>query len=304
MAKLPDLQNKLDFFFEIKKLVKDPSMSAKIPKIYEEAGIDCTKYFETDFMQRTNGLMIKGAENVENVFASVFPAPEVMDRFLNESHPGDLLFLHHPLFSISGNLKGKPGKGFIPIPEPTLRKIKGKQLSVYTCHAPLDYNKEVSTSLAMVRALNGKVAASFCPYGNGDAGLVCDVKPITTQQLIEKCKEIYQIPYVDFFGPVNNNITKIACIGGSGLMTEWMQEAEQLGAQAYVTGDVTSHYTNDYGKELAEKVEDYAKTTKMSLIGVSHAASEFLVIKTQLNNWFEETLGINIIPIPLSDWWQ
>ena len=85
--------------------------------------------------------MIKGAEEVNKIFASVFPTTKVMEKFLNDSQPGDLLFLHHPIWLISGNQKGKPGKGFVPIPEPTLKQLKQKKLSVYVCHAPLDYNK-------------------------------------------------------------------------------------------------------------------------------------------------------------------
>jgi hypothetical protein len=42
----------------------------------------------------------------------------------------------------------------------------------------------------------------------------------------------------------------------------------------------------------------------MTLVGVSHAASEHLVIETQLARWFGETLGITLHPIREPHWWR
>jgi hypothetical protein len=43
-------------------------------------------------------------------------------------------------------------------------------------HAPLDYNKQISTSLAIDEKLEAKVLEEFVPYGNGYAGLICEIK--------------------------------------------------------------------------------------------------------------------------------
>ncbi|WP_212774330.1 hypothetical protein [Polycladomyces abyssicola] len=49
---------------------------------------------------------------------------------------------------------------------------------------------------------------------------------------------------------------------------------------------------------------DYVPTTSMSLIGVSHAASEFLVMKTQMRHWFERECGVMTVLLEQSYWWR
>jgi len=42
----------------------------------------------------------------------------------------------------------------------------------------------------------------------------------------------------------------------------------------------------------------------MSLIGVSHAASEFLVMKTQMSRWFAEHFSVKVALLPQQVWWR
>jgi len=37
--------------------------------------------------------------------------------------------------------------------------------------------------------------------------------------------------------------------------------------------------------------------------GVSHAASEFLVMKTQIPKWFKENFGLCVILLAQNKWW-
>jgi hypothetical protein len=48
---------------------------------------------------------------------------------------------------------------------------------------------------------------------------------------------------------------------------------------------------------------EYASKTSMSLIGVSHSASEYLVHKTLMKNWFENNFNIKTVLIPQEKWW-
>ena len=41
--------------------------------------------------------MMHGSENVNKVFLAVFPTDDVLETFISQSTPGDLLFMHHPL---------------------------------------------------------------------------------------------------------------------------------------------------------------------------------------------------------------
>ncbi|CFJ47268.1 NIF3 (NGG1p interacting factor 3) [Mycobacterium tuberculosis] len=82
-----------------------------------------------------------------------------------------------------------------------------------------------------------------------------------------------------------------------------MQEAEALGAQAYITGEIHCHIDNPYGRQRFAQMMEYVQKTSLSLIGVSHAASEYLVMKTQMKRWFEQHTSLNVVLLPQKRWW-
>lgn len=304
MIKLSVATEKLDGFFGVKELESDPAMSRFVPMVYEPIGFDWKKEFEPDFVARCNGLMLRGAEDVSAIFCSVFPTSEVLAKFISQSQTGDLLFLHHPIDMQCGDPRGELGRGFQPIAPKTIETMKSKELSVYACHAPMDCHREIGTNAAIVKALGAKVVDEFLPYGNGNAGRICEVSPLSTNQLISRAKSIFHIPYVDFAGRKHSKIARIAIIAGGGTDVEDIVEAEKNRAQGYLTGEITNRVDNDYGRKQRKEDEEYARKTKMSLIGVSHAASEFLVMETQMVQWLRRNLGIKAVTIPLEKWWR
>jgi putative NIF3 family GTP cyclohydrolase 1 type 2 len=300
---LEQIQKKLDQFFEVKELDEDPTFSRFIPMVYDPIKFDWLIKFENDFTQRFNGLMIKGSPEVENIFLAVFPTDEVISSFIEDAFEGDLLFMHHPITMECGDPKGLWGRGFIPMNTRLIDKLIEKKLSVYTCHAPLDYNRKVSTSDAIAEALKANIVGEFCKYGNGNAGLICDIPATNTKQLIDKLIDLFEIPYVDFEGKEHNEMSKIAIIAGCGDVVADMKFAESNGAQAYITGEIHCHIDNEFGRKKYEIMQNYILETNMSLIGLSHAASEFFVMKSQMKNWLEQEMDINIKLIRQSSWW-
>ncbi len=292
----------LDSFFEVKELQKDPAMSRFVPMVYKRSRL-WARLFEPEFLKRFNGLMIKGADKIRVIFTASFPHTEILHKFISRSQEGDLLFLHHPIPLECGDPRGNLGRGFLPIDSTLLRKIIKKKLSIYSCHAPLDYNKKISTNRAIAEALKAKIESEFLPYGNGFVGLVAIITPISTDNLMIKLKHIFDIPYVDFAGKKVDRITKIGIVAGGGDEIEYSQIAKEKGAQAYLTGEIFSHYDSNWGKQNTEKIKKYAKTVDISLIGVSHAASEFLVMKTQLSRFFRKNFGLPVIPLAQKKWW-
>lgn len=303
MRALNEIKAELDSLFGVMELEKDPGFSRFIPMVYEPINLQWENYFEADFSQRFNGLMIRGADEVSTVFLSVFPTDEVLERFIQESQEGDLLFMHHPLLMECGDPRGKWGRGFVPIREDLLQRIIHKRLSVYTCHAPMDYHERIGTNMAIAEALEAKVIDRFIPYGNGMAGLLCEINHTTTQQLLDKLKVIFDIPYVDFEGREHQAIRKVAIVAGCGDRVQEMKNASSMGAQAYITGEVHCHIDNDYGRQKIDLVKNYVKESNLSLIGVSHSASEYLVMKTQMKEWFTDHFPINIRLLPQHKWW-
>lgn len=302
LVSLSTITTKLDSFFEIYKLEKDPAMSHFIPNVYKNV-FGWKSFFDTEFLERYNGLMIKGDDKVGKIFTASFPNEEILKNFINKSSQGDLLFLHHPIQLECGDPKGKLGKGFLPINKTLLKKITQKKLSIYSCHAPLDYNKKISTNISIAKKLKATILEEFLPYGNGYAGLYASIDPISTDSLIIKLKKIFNIPYVDFAGKKVDKISKISIIAGGGDEVEYTQKYIKYNIQAYITGEIFSHYTSDWGKENTKKIKNYAKTVDFSMVGVSHSASEFLVMRTQMADWFKKNFNLPVIPLPQSKWW-
>ena len=299
MPKLQNIEHQLDTLFAVHKYGIVPCFSRFLPAAYVPISFPWQEFFEENFVTYFNGLMIKGADVVRNVFLAVFPTDEVLDRFLAEGIAGDLLFMHHPLVMECGDPQGLPGRGFIPIPKHYLQAIKEKELSVYTCHAPMDIHQTYGTSIAIAKALHASVIENFA---EGD-GVICEIAPTHTNELIKKAKQIFDIPYVDFEGQIHSHISKIAIIAGCGDKVSMMQEDEEKGAQAYITGEVHCHVDNDYGKKKYTIMKEYIPHTNMSLIGVSHSASEYLVKKTLMYDWFSQNFNVNVVLLPQEKWW-
>lgn len=304
MIELEVMVNKLNTELGISYFGADSSFKRFLPNAYDSINYDWKSNFENQFTELFNGLMIKGAPYIHKVFLAVFPPDDILKRFISEGKDGDLLFMHHPLLMECGDPKGQWGRGFVPIKEDFIRQIKEKNLSVYTCHLPLDYHFELGTSLAIAKSLKAEIIDGFLPLDNvGDLILICSIQRTNTEKLISTLKEIFDIPYVDFEGEKHRNIEKIAIVAGCGDKVEWMKEAASNGVQASITGEIHCHIDSDYGKQKYEIIKEYALTTPMSLIGVSHSASEYLVKKTLLKDWFEHNFDVQTALIPQEKWW-
>lgn len=303
MTNLTEIVSKLDREFNIKAFGKDDSFSRFIPNVYDSIHFDWKSTFEKKFSTLFNGLMIKGDVNVSNVFLAVFPTDEVLETFIAESKSGDLLFMHHPLVMECGDPHGLWGKGFVPIKEEYIKQIKEKKLSIYTCHIPLDCHKQLGTNIAMAKKLNAKIFDNDTISSINDYVLYGTIERTNTDNLISSLTDIFDIPYVDFEGKKLNDIQHIAIVAGCGDVVDWMKEAEENGVQAYITGEVHCHIDNEYGKMKYKQMMEYASQTSMALIGVSHAASEYLVHKTLLKEWFEDQFDSKTILIPQEKWW-
>lgn len=92
--------------------------------------------------------------------------------------------------------------------------------------------------------------------GLGRVGL-CE--PISIENLVQKLKEIFGIPYVRLVGGVNKEVSRIALCSGSG--ASFIKQAASK-AQVYITGDVGFHEAQD------------AISRGLTLIDVGHYASE------------------------------
>ncbi|HEU0027385.1 MAG TPA: Nif3-like dinuclear metal center hexameric protein [Ktedonobacterales bacterium] len=304
MVTVTDVANALDRLFRVEDIEQDPAMSRFVPAVYGASGINWQSYVTPEFASRFNGLMVRGDERVGQVYSAAFPSMEVLDAWLAQARHGDLLITHHPIDCRNGAPWGVWGKGFVPISQERLDAITERRLNMYACHAPLDTANDVGTTAAMVEALGGRTEGNFFEYGAGHAGRICRVSPLSTAELRERLLRIYNLTLLEQEGPSRDRIEVVAVVAGVGDKITHMEEAERLGAQAYVTGELHVRIEGEYGRARYAEVEAFAQRTNMSLLGVSHAASEHLVMETQLPRWFSETFGLSVHPIREPQWWR
>lgn len=303
MVRLETIVNKLNKEFNIKEYGKDPSFSRFIPHVYENIQFDWKSSFENEFIHLFNGLMIKGEENVGTIYLAVFPTDHVLERFISKGRSGDLLFMHHPLLMECGDPKGKWGKGFIPIKEKYIKQLKEKKLSVYTCHIPMDSHEQLGPNIAIAHELKVDVTDVKDDIQKNNFILYGTIETTNTDNLIATLKSIFNIPYVNFAGPKKHEIKKVAIVAGCGDIVDWMKDAEHNGADAYITGEIHCHIDNEYGRQKYREMKNFIPNTSMSLIAVSHSASEYLVHKTLMKEWFEKKFNIQTVLLPQEKWW-
>jgi len=301
MAQLQILVDDLDRLFELATAAPDVAMSRHVPRVYAEAGVDWRRWATPEFAERFNGLMIRGRGEVGQVFAACFPSAEILEQWLALARPGDLLVTHHP---IDGHPDGPREMSFVPIGSRHLAAITGRGLSVYAVHAPMDTSLEVGTAAAIVEALDGTVCGRFRPYGNGFAGLLCRVPPLSSAKLVAAARRIFKVDLVEVAGPQRAAIERIAVVGGIGDRVSEMTAAEELGAQAWLTGEIHVRIEGEPGRRKHADVRAFAARTTMTLVGVSLAASEQLVLRTQLTRWLAERHGLSPLLLDQPRWWR
>jgi putative NIF3 family GTP cyclohydrolase 1 type 2 len=301
--RLDELRRELDELFSIREWERDPAMSRWFPRVYEALDYDTGRILEPDFCLRHNGLMLRAAETVEQVYCAAFPCPEVVGKVLDRKYGSALLFLHHPVdMEVAG-------RGFLPIPPRALERMRAEGVSVYSCHAPMDCHDEIGTSVSIAEAFEAQVQESFAPYGRGFAGRVGAITPASADDLVARGKEVFGVERVEVGGGEPARITRVAIVAGGGDDVEVMEEAESLGAEAYITGE---WYTRTMPSEESERrwaetnraaCQTYAASSGMALLGFSHAASEFLVMRGQMADWFRRR-GLEVECLAQSDWWR
>jgi hypothetical protein len=187
--------------------------------------------------------------------------------------------------------------------------MRDEGISIYSCHAPLDCHDEIGTNASIGEAFRVRVEQSFAQYGNGFAARMGVIRPVSLDDLVAKGKEVFGVERAEVGGAEPAQITRVAIVAGGGDDVELMEEAETLGAQAYITGE---WYTRTMPPEESERrwaegnraaCELYAQSSKMAMLGFSHAATEFLVMRSQMADWFQRQ-GLGVECLEQSDWWR
>ncbi len=306
---LETLVREFDSEFRIKETI-DPAMSRFVPMVYEPIGYNWQKEFEEDFTKHFNGLMIKPSENtkIKKVWLLTFLNDYMVEEILEKTTGNDMIFVHHPVQMESGDPRpnAKWGRGFLPIKPTILDTLKQKNICVYSCHAPLDAGSlsGLGTNEALIKRLKAKQINHYMEYGHGYAARICEVPKQKVKDLIKNI-EIPHLDYLDIKGNQNleREVTRIAILPGGGGNVKDFEPAEKLGAEVLISGQVTCRIKGERGEKSDAELQKFYPNTKMTLVGLSHAASEYPVME-DIAEWIINKYGIDAEAIPEKNWWR
>jgi len=301
--------SELDNEFRITETI-DPAMSRFVPMVYDPIGFKWQEEFEPGFVKHFNGLMLKaeGNPDINKVWLLSFLNDYMIEEVLNKAKDGDMIFAHHPVQMECGDPRdGKVwGRGFLPINPGIINKIKERNISVYTCHAPLDAGSisGLGTNEAIIKRIGGKQINQYMEYAHGYAARISEVPTQTVSDLIKKLN-IPNLDHIDIKGnrDLNRQITKVAIIPGGGGNVRDIKPAELYGSEVVISGQVTCRIAGERGEREDKALQEFYPTTNMTLIGLSHAGSEYPVME-DIADWIKEKFGIDAEPIPEKNWWR
>jgi putative NIF3 family GTP cyclohydrolase 1 type 2 len=252
-----------------------------------------------------NGLMLNNAENIERIYLIVFPAQQVLDTIVAQEvergAPGAMIFSHHMIDY------QESGPGFTHITEAQLEDLREHCVSYYHCHAPLDCHPEISTSLALADALKLKEPKPFAPYYGGMAGIYGKVAPTGFHEFARRVAAITDLPSLNYSTIRNNGrpVQQIGIVAGRGGEPEIIREAIDLGCDTFVTGEWWLYGPGEDRAANREQMRAFLVNADINMIGTSHYASEAVVMRDLMTEWFRENVAsVEPIFIPQSDPWR
>ncbi|MBN2304371.1 MAG: Nif3-like dinuclear metal center hexameric protein [Anaerolineae bacterium] len=279
-----ELIHKMDTFFNIQGYDESALWADIIPasdiNVYQRMAGEA-------FVQGTwNGLMLNSTADVDRVYLIVFPGQTVLDTILalelERGAPGALIFAHHPADFEESK------RGFLGISEAQLEALREHHISYYCCHAPLDCHPEISTVIALAKALKLRDWRQFSPHYDGMEGVHGRVQDMCFGDFAEMLAKVTDLPYIRYNQVRFNGqpVEHVAVVPGGGNHLNILQEVRDLGCDTYVTGHWWLVGDYEYAAQSRERTRKLVPQLPMNLLGTSHYASEMIVMRDQMPGWF------------------
>ena len=290
-----DLVSRLDSFFRLDAY--PPEDFAEIVSLSEEAGVPLEDYATLEFMRRHNGLMLDNCDIIEAVYTLVFPSEEVLrDAERRAAGRPALIFTHHPMdFETSG-------RGLIPVAEQCLENLREARISLYSAHAPLDCHESISTSRALARACGVPAETPFAGYMGGQAGVIGQIEATDFDRFLGQVRAGCEVERLDTKRH-SDAAQRVAVVAGGAAFPPLMQEALDAGCDTYLTGDYRVRHGGPWAEEHRPQFDAFLAQVPLNLIGGSHFATEALVLKHDMLDFFAD-LGLSAEFVPQLDPWR
>jgi putative NIF3 family GTP cyclohydrolase 1 type 2 len=242
-------------------------------------------------------------QQVDRVYLVVFPEQSLLDQIMREEEsrgsPGALVLTHHPCDMETSD------RGFIPIPESQLDRLRTANMALYILHAPLDCHSEISTSGALADGLGLKRVGVFAPYVGGNAGVIGEQPPETFASFAERVRQLCEIPMflpdqIRFSG---NLVSRVAVVAGGGDDLNDLEHAQALGADTFLAGHWWTPHRGAWADGNRDAIVELLPRLTMNLLSASHDASELVVFRDRLTP-LVESFGVEARLVRQQDHWR
>lgn len=205
-------------------------MSVAIDKVVE--GIEKIAPKDLAYDWDNTGLLLRCAEDVKSILITLDVTHETVDEAI--ALGCDMILSHHPLiFTPMKTLSvAKPTQSVV------MRMIESG-ISLYASHTSYD-RVQGGMNDVLANQLNLRDIEAIDGDGEGLMRTGFLPKPMSTLQLIEHIKRVFDIKYLKTSDTKCDIIGKVAVIGGSG--GDFVAAAKNVGATALITGEVKHHH--------------------------------------------------------------
>jgi len=278
------------------------AFASLVPQIAAVQSVPLRDFVLDSFWERGGGLMVRNGNLVAGVCTTVFLTPELVSFLRTRDARRWLVFTHHPLDMES------TGRGFLAPAVEWFQALQDLEVSIISCHVPLDIHPEISTSRALARRLGVVAEDTFWGYADGQIGVV---GPSPVADVDGLCRHVRRELAVDWLQLHRHGgaARRLAVVAGAADHPEVLEQACDLGCDTFIAGEWYPRFIgispNDraWAKEQRRMLKTLAATLPMTLVGASHYSTEAAVMVADMPAYFAQ-LGLPTIFCPQNDPWR
>ena len=277
--KLDDVVRELDAYFRVAEVEGD-DWADVFAAVYSEPY--WREYVEPGWEGRWNGLIVRGAGEVERAVTCVFPT----DAIVAGLEPRSLLFSEHPV-----DFADEPG--FLPLARESYETMRAGGISFYNVHAPLDMHPEISPSRLVAQGVGIERLEEFFPIATGIPGgaAVIGESRLTLEGLAEALRGLLGPEIkVHVLTRPRQPAGRVCVVAGGGADRAVLVEALERGCETYVTGNAATNCVLPFVQEGVRAFRELADEQGIALVDAMHYGTE-KPPQLAMVGWFER-LGL------------
>lgn len=190
-------------------------------------------------------------DTVRGILLCTDVSPEVVDEAIEGGY--NLIISHHPL--IFRALKKIVGRTLV---ENIVTRAIKHDINIYCAHTNMD-NAMGGVSYRMAAKLGMTGVETLDPHPSGitgadgtpqvaGCGVIGDIKPMPAREFMQLLRDTFHVDAVRYCGNDEGSVSRVALCGGAGSFLA--ARAIELGAHAFVTGDLRYHDMLDNGRDI------------------------------------------------------